>query len=201
MIWSRKIVLLFIVIIPFFLFGQDSISVLKPDFTKEQNTKVLKPKFNPNPNRALIFSLILPGAGQVYNGQWWKVPIVYAALGGTAFLVKQNYDEYTRYKVARELLLEGKPNEFSALNPSETALRAARDYYRSNFELSTVALGLVYILQGIEAYVGAHLKSFDIKDDLGISPIIDRVGPSQYIGLNISRNINEKPKPRKIVAF
>ena len=56
MIWSRKIVLLFIVIIPFFLFGQDSISVLKPDFTKEQNTKVLKPKFNPNPNRALIFS-------------------------------------------------------------------------------------------------------------------------------------------------
>lgn len=201
MIWSKKLILLCIMILPMFLFGQDSINVVKPDLIKEQTIIVVKPKFNPNPNRALIFSLVIPGAGQVYNGQWWKVPIVYAALGGTAYLVKQNYNEYKRYKVARELLLEGKPNEFSALNPSETALRAARDYYRSNFELSTVALGLIYVLQGIEAYVGAHLKSFDIKDDLGISPVIDRVGTSQYIGLNISRNINSKPEHKKIVAF
>jgi len=131
----------------------------------------------PSPKRALLYSLVIPGAGQVYNGDWWKVPIIYGAMGGMYYLVHFNYTEYNRYKTARDLLLENQPNEFPGA--SEASIRSVRDFYRSNFELSCVGLGVAYILQGIEAFVAAHLKTFDVDDDLSFKSYIDQsaIGP------------------------
>jgi hypothetical protein len=144
---------------------------------------------------------VLPGSGQIYNRDWWKTPLVYGALAGTGYLVKINYDEYQRYKTARALLIEGKPNEFSALNPTESALRAARDYYRSNFELSCVALGVVYILQGIEAYTAAHLKNFDISEDLSLSPYIGNSSIGTYYGLSFNQDLGRKSQKIGVIQF
>ncbi len=156
----------------------NSQEIPKDSLNKVQFDKnTLSVKHFPSPKKALIFSLVIPGAGQVYNGDWWKVPIIYGAMGGMYYLVHFNYTNYNRYKVARDLLLENKPNEFPGA--SEASIRAVRDFYRSNFELSCVGLGVTYILQAIEAFVAAHLKTFDVDEDLGFKSYYNQsaIGP------------------------
>lgn len=154
------------------------------DSTKvDSNIRIIHPgKHTPSPKKALLLSLVLPGAGQIYNKDWWKLPIVYGAIGGMAYAVNFNYKEYKRYKIAREQILEGKPNEFPGA--SEESIKAVRDYYRKGFELSCVGLGFVYLMQAIEAFVDAHLSTFDVDDDLGFKSYIDqtRIGPVYGLG-------------------
>ena len=199
----KHLVCILFIIVPFFLLAQDStqISPTTVILKDTANISLPKRKFQPNPKKALLYALILPGAGQIYNRDWWKLPLVYGAIAGTGFLVQQNYSEYKRYKTARELLLEGKPHEFSSQNPSESTLRAARDYYRSNFEMSCLGLGIVYALQGIEAYVAAHLKNFDVSEDLGFTPYIGNSPVGPYYGLNLNKQFEIKPKKQLIALY
>lgn len=199
----KKLFVFFFLFIPLILSAQDSLRVIQGQKSSKDTSRIVavKGKFKPNPKRALIYSLVLPGSGQIYNRDWWKLPLVYGAIGGMGYLVQQNYHEYKRYKTARELLLEGKPHEFSSQNPSESSLRAARDYYRSNFEMSCLGLGVIYALQGIEAYVAAHLKNFDVSEDLGLTPFMGNSVVGPYIGLNISLPIQNIASQKPSVFY
>ena len=192
------VVCCFLLILSIKLSAQDSTKVdqAKVIIKDSLHVTVPKQKFQPKPQKALLLALALPGAGQIYNRDWWKLPLVYGALAGVGYLVQQNYSEYRRYKTARELLLEGKPHEFSDQNPSESTLKAARDYYRSNFEMSCLGLGVVYILQGIEAYVAAHLKNFDVSEDLGLTPFMGNSPIGPYYGLSIAKPFEKRSKSR-----
>ena len=161
----------------------DSLLTLKP------NKDLILTKRAPSPKKALLLSLALPGTGQIYNGDWWKAPIVYGAIGGMYYFVHFNYTEYKRYSVARDLLLENKPNEFPGA--SEASIRAVRDYYRSNLELSCVGLGLVYILQGVEAFVAAHLKTFDVNEDLGFKSSINNSAIGPVYGFSVTYSLSK----------
>jgi hypothetical protein len=124
----------------------------------------------PNPRKAAFLSLALPGAGQAYNKSWWKIPIVYGALGGMTWVEVQNVNQYRKLRDNYKLLVDGDDNT----NPTEapynqidaTSMKAYRDQWRKYVEQTSLGLGLVYLLAAADAFVDAHLKSFDVSDDL-----------------------------------
>ncbi len=114
-----------------------------------------------SPRKALMYALVLPGLGQVYNEKYWKVPLVLAAFGGVGFAIVYNTREYETATINYIL-------ERTDLNERKLEFR------KRNMELSYIALIAVYGLQILDAYVDANLNSWDVNDNLalGISPSI-----------------------------
>jgi len=109
----------------------------------------------PNPRTALWLSVLLPGAGQIYNRAYWKAPLVWGALGLTGALAYANHQRYLYYRSAyREALTQGT----SALPPEN--LRFLRESYRKDRDVFVLAFLVAYGLQAGEAYADAHLKGF-----------------------------------------
>lgn len=153
-----------------------------PHISIAQNDSLSKPPIH-SPKTATILSAIIPGGGQIYNKQYWKVPIVYAGFASLTYIAIQNnifysdyksvYDSYQNYyktEIAEgrspktdTLLLVRNQHLFSVHN-----VKAGRDFYRRRRDLALIGIGGVYILQMIEAYVSAHMFSFDISDDLSV---------------------------------
>lgn len=122
-----------------------------------------------NPKKAAILSLALPGAGQAYNKRWWKLPIVYGAIGGMVYAIDFNQGLYRRFRDALVLELADQPHEFDGTGiDSANALRSLRDEYDRNTQLSYIGSVVLYGVIAIEAFVDAHLLDFDIDDDLSL---------------------------------
>lgn len=119
------------------------------------------------PKRALIYSLIIPGAGQIYNGRIWKVPFVYAGLGTGTFFIVYNRKQYIKYRDGYEQMVKREISIFEGITRKE-GVKQARDYYRKYMETSFFITGAMYLLNGVEAYVDAHLKGFTIDEDLSL---------------------------------
>lgn len=141
---------------------------------QQSSNKEKKPH---SPTKATIMSACLPGLGQIYNGKWWKVPIVYAGLGGLGYLVYSNYSEFSSYLHAYEFKTGDLP-EGATLNIHETELankysenqlQTYKESYRRNFELYTILTVAWYGLNILDACVDGHLYSYDISDDLSLS--------------------------------
>lgn len=128
----------------------------------------------PDPKRVLRKSLLIPGWGQVTNKQIWKVPIVYGLLGGLGYYSVYLHKKYHDYRAAYYNLNPNTPDDqrfgptpdYIPDNSNTTALRENRNFYRNRRDLVYVFIGLSYALNAIDAYVFAHLRSFDVSDDL-----------------------------------
>ncbi len=135
--------------------------------TLKQPTQVYK-----SPKTASILSAVLPGAGQVYNRKYWKVPIVYAALGTAVYFIDFNSKKYRTFRgeyVARlddDSLTIPSP-EYSDI--ADAQINDAKDYYKRMLDLSYASLALVYVLNIVDASVDAHLFSFDVSEDLSVN--------------------------------
>nr|WP_315006795.1 DUF5683 domain-containing protein [uncultured Capnocytophaga sp.] len=170
----------------------DSLSVKVKD-TLPQTVQVKKTwNTDPlSPARAAFYSAILPGLGQAYNKSYWKIPIVYLAIGIPTYLYVVNDKELDRYRTAYKRRLDGLiDDEFYAGrtdgNPrlSTDALRRAQDTYRRNKEMAMLfAIGF-YALNIIEANVDAHLKQFNVNENLSLEPYLYQNRYSNtYVGL------------------
>ena len=137
------------------------------------------------PARAAFYSAILPGLGQIYNKSYWKVPLVYGALGTGMYFYINNTNEYNRYRDAYKSRLAGFQNdEFYDINNSgiipgspdvsDEALRNAQEYYQRNRDLSLLITVGLYVLNIIDANVEAHLKQYNVNEDLSFKPYIDQ---------------------------
>ena len=144
---------------------------------QEKPAKTAKEKKPHSPTKASIMSACLPGLGQIYNGKWWKVPIVYAGLGGLGYLVYSNYYEYRSYLHAYEFKTGDLP-EGVTLNQHETELankyadsqlQTYKESYRRDFEFYGILTMAWYGLNILDACVDGHLYSYDISDDLSLS--------------------------------
>jgi hypothetical protein len=154
-------------------FSTDSLSASdkKSKKIKKQDTSSVKVKRYYSPTRALWMSAVVPGLGQIYTRRYWKLPIVYAGLGVAAYFVVSNQ---LNYVVARDSYratqgVEGYTSidpEYQAYSPSQ--IKSFRDFYRRNRDFSIVALAAVYALNIIDATVDAHLRSFDVSDNLAL---------------------------------
>lgn len=170
----------------------DSLSIRVKD-TLPQTVQVKKTwNTDPlSPARAAFYSAILPGLGQAYNKSYWKIPIVYLAIGIPTYLYVVNDKELDRYRTAYKKRLDGlTDDEFYAGrtdgNPrlSTDALRRAQDTYRRNKEMAMLfAIGF-YALNIIEANVDAHLKQFNVNENLSLEPYLYQNRYSNtYVGL------------------
>ena len=127
------------------------------------------------PARAAFYSAVLPGLGQAYNGRYWKIPIVYAALGVGTYFYINNDNEYHRYRDAYRIRLAGGTNdEFSDENGtpliSDSGLQDAQEFYQRNKEVSLLVMIGLYALNIIDANVDAHLQQFNVSENLAVKP-------------------------------
>ena len=150
-----------------------------------------------SPSRASFLSAAVPGLGQFYNRKYWKVPLAWAAVGTGVFVYQFNQTEYLRYRTAFKLRSAGfSTDEFYDVNldgigpdVSDRALEEAQKKAQSQRDSSLlIAIGL-YLLNVLDASVDAHLKPFNMNEDLNVSiqPIL-RQHPVQIgaeIGLNL----------------
>ncbi|MFC5270429.1 DUF5683 domain-containing protein [Adhaeribacter terreus] len=147
-----------------------------PDPNKDRIVKTEKDKGLSKPGRAALFSAVLPGLGQVYNGHYWKVPVIYAVGGTLGYFYYTNNQNYQDYRTAYENEIDGDPNTVQQIKNNDgqvvtlsvNALRNNRDFYRRNRDLTVIFSVLAYGLNIMEANVGAHLNEFDISDDLSM---------------------------------
>jgi hypothetical protein len=133
------------------------------------------------PSKAAFYSAILPGLGQAYNKKYWKIPIVYAALGTGIYFYIDNNNEYKRYRNAYKSRLAGfATDEFwgtdsngdpltSPQISSDGLIRAQRTL-RRNKEISLLVTIGIYALNIIDANVDAHLLQYNIDDNLALKP-------------------------------
>ncbi|TNF26843.1 MAG: hypothetical protein EP314_05410 [Bacteroidetes bacterium] len=123
-----------------------------------------------SPFKATIMSTALPGLGQVYNGRWWKVPIIYGAFGGLIYSSVAADINCRKYRDAYLIRIDDDPNTTDQFEGrySDANLRDLIDRYQRNRDISLIFTGVVYALNIIDAAVDAHLKDFDVSDDLSL---------------------------------
>ncbi|MCF6350219.1 MAG: DUF5683 domain-containing protein [Flavobacteriaceae bacterium] len=120
------------------------------------------------PAKAAFYSTILPGLGQAYNKKYWKIPLIYGALGSSLYFYKINNDNYNRVFDALKLELQGKPHEFESLDID--ALERAINRFKKDRDLALfISVGL-YILNILEANVDAHLPDKKLNSNLSFTP-------------------------------
>lgn len=129
-----------------------------------------------SPRKAAIRSAILPGWGQIYNKKYWKLPIVYGALGICTGIFIYNLNNYNDFRFAYRVKYNMRVNfTDSALYPkikrnllplSEESLRFQRNLFRRDIDYSALVFILLWGLNIVDASVDAHLKSFDVSPDL-----------------------------------
>lgn len=130
------------------------------------------------PAKAALFSAIIPGLGQAYNKAYWKVPVVYATGATLGYFIIINNNTYQDLRTALLIRRDNDPetvDKFSrhptlgeAYPSGERNLRFNRDTFRRNRDLTILLSVLAYGLNVAEAYVHAHLKEFDVTDDLSL---------------------------------
>jgi hypothetical protein len=139
----------------------------------------------PLPRKVMMRSVILPGWGQYTNRQAWKIPIVYGLLGGLSYYAYFADTRYAGYRAAYYNSFEvnddfkfGQTPGWIDPNVSQDFLRTSRDFYRNRRDFLIVTVFLAYVLNFVDAYVYAHMRDFDVSDDL--SSRIE-IGPSMPV--------------------
>lgn len=122
------------------------------------------------PRKATIRSAILPGWGQIYNKRYWKLPLVWGALGTTAGIYFYNIKYYRDLKQAYIYKLNGQDDLIDPQfrNLSAESIRSYRNSFRQNIDYSVLFFVLFWGLNVVDATVDAHLKSFDVDDNLSL---------------------------------
>lgn len=186
-----------------FISAQDTLLPVNTDTVPyipvDSLNKVAEPISNPDsvravikihsPRKAAIRSAILPGLGQIYNKKYWKLPIIYGALGisGSVFLYNLNNYRDLRFAYKAKFEAAATPPDstnYFKIKPEllpldQNALRSYRDEFRRNIDYSVIVFILLWGLNVVDATVDAHLKSFDVSPDLGFK---FKLGPSQMAG-------------------
>ncbi len=166
--------------------------------------------FKPNPKKAVIYSAIFPGLGQIYNRKYWKLPLVYGGFMGFVYAVTWNNKNYRDYSEAylhivtddpakpdtwhsswKNFVPAGRdPKDYISNANFKSNLKSGKDYYRRYRDLSIILTVAWYLLCIADSYVDAQLFDFDISSDLSLhlEPIIvPRTSYSpQLYGLNCS---------------
>lgn len=147
-----------------------------------------------DPNRAAFLSAVLPGLGQAYNNQYWKIPLIYG--GGIAIGHYINYNNKLYYEFDNALRKEI-DGDASTVNPyagrfSQSALERNREAFRRNRDLLIIIAAAYYLLNVMEAHVSAHLHEFVINENLSVNidPSIQSTPLfSHAVGFSVSLSI------------
>ncbi len=191
--------------LPPLLFAQKDSAAVKPVVKKEKihifHVDTSKPY---NPKYAVLRSAIIPGWGQITNKKIWKLPFVYGALGTTAYIFFRNVKQYKEANAAYKNAIDNDTaNDYLIREPYFTVLsrpdriKNFRNEVRQNVDYSVLFFIAFWGLNVADAAVDAHLKTFDVSDNLslqihpGYSPMANTNGISLilHIGKTTTKTI------------
>lgn len=137
-----------------------------------------------SPRKAGLYSAVLPGLGQYYNKKYWKIPIVWGAVGTGAGIIVYNNRQYNRYRRAFEAELNGKPHEFSDIaGISKEVLGNTQDQAKRYRDYAIAVTGAIYLLNILDAVVDAHLYEQRKDAELALKPTLVQ----DYMGLGYAK--------------
>lgn len=123
----------------------------------------------PNPKKATILALALPGAGQIYNKKYWKLPILYGGFVALAYAFDFNHQEYRFYRTQYIAATDGDSSTEPSTFGNADFFKSNRNFYKKNRDLAVIGAFGLYALQIIDAHVDAHLTNFKLVDDMELS--------------------------------
>ena len=143
------------------------------------------------PSTAALYSAVLPGLGQAYNGKYWKMPLVYGAIGIGVYAAVWNQQNYDVFLEAYQIRLSGGIDDYYNILKEEKQLISWMDFYRNQRDMSILITIGLYAFNILDAYVDAHLSNFNISEDLSIR-IEPAVMPSYIAGNYYSYGLSLK---------
>jgi len=165
---------------------------------KEKKERIKTPK---TPWKAALLSGLIPGAGQIYNGKWWKAPIVWGAEATCLYFLIQNHLDFVKHRDAYRLLINDNvvAPGFEVYGNNPTGLRNKRDGYRKTRDLMYLITFGVHALSIVDAVVDAHLSTFNVSEKLALqirpaSLYIPEINTS-YAGLSMTFHL-KTPAPK-----
>lgn len=187
----RKLIFSFVFIIGnvALLIGQEQDSLNVETTLKSTENAFKLDLYDPlAPARSAFYSAILPGLGQAYNGSYWKIPLVYAGIGTSFYLVLRNDNQYQRYRDAYKRRLAGfTDDEFQDILSNDGLINAQKQF-RQNKEFAILATVAFYLLNILDANVEAHLRQFDVSKDLTLKPNFESNFVSGHLDYGLTLN-------------
>ena len=178
---------LYILIFSFLLGNQTSFAQEIADVIKAKDT-VKTVIYDPlRPTKAAFYSALVPGLGQAYNKKYWKIPIVYGAMGTSMYFYLSNNKKYHSYRDAYKRRLAGFEDDQYQYLDDDRLIRAQR-FYQRNRDLSLLVTAAFYILNIVDANVDAHLMQFDVSDNLSLVPDLQHNDFTSRPNLGLSLN-------------
>ncbi|WP_242693064.1 DUF5683 domain-containing protein [Sabulibacter ruber] len=188
--------------------GPDSVQVATtPTSTQAADTTKKKGFKNwSRPAKAAFYSAVLPGLGQAYNKSYWKIPLVYATGAVIGFFIYDNNRKYQGFVEALNIRLDGDSTTIDkyadnyvygvgrANDQGTTNLRRSRDFHRKYRDLDIILGVLAWGLNIMEAHVDAHLKAFDVSEDLSLQfkPSLQTIPGSRSYSTGLSLQLTLK---------
>ena len=130
--------------------------------------------------KATTLSMVCPGAGQIYNGSFWKTPIFVGGMVTMGYVIDWNNRGYQRFKLAYDLVTDGDDATVDEFNGryDDDYLQNLKNLYRRNRDLSIIGMVAVYLVNIMDAHIDAHMQDYDISDDLtmNITPVTGSIG-------------------------
>lgn len=128
-----------------------------------------------DPRKALLYAAVFPGAGQAYTKKYWKIPLIYGGMGVLGYAIDFYQKGYTKYKLELFTLIDDPSLGTSGSGFTEAQLRTIVNKARRERDFMIIIMGLVYVLQIVDAHVDAHLKEFDLNPNLQVrfEPILE----------------------------
>lgn len=161
------------------VFSQDEENLIVQDSIQDSEIFYMAVK----PSKAAFYSAILPGLGQAYNKDYWKIPVVYGALGTGIYFYDFNNDKYHKYRDLYKLQKLGIQSGYS-----DSSLESAQKYHKKYRDLSLLVTAGLYVLQIVEASVDAHMQYHNTDPELSFQPIIiqDQVKGNSMVGISFN---------------
>lgn len=125
--------------------------------------------FSGQPGKAALYSLVLPGAGQIYNKRYWKLPLVIAAEGIAGYILLDRLDDYRLWNECYSATLDNMISESCRGQTDVSRIFRIRQSARSNKELAWVFMGVTHLFVALEAFIDRHLINFDTSEDLSFN--------------------------------
>lgn len=162
----------FIVLFLFFgltsAFAQEGKQIVVNDTLKSQEIDPLRPA------KAAFYSAIFPGLGQIYNKKYWKLPLVYGAIGTSTYFYIDSQKNYNIYRNEYKSRLAGSASGSEYLaNLSESQLVSAQKQFQRNRDLSALFIVGFYVLNIIDANIDAALSQFNVSEKLAFKPSVN----------------------------
>jgi len=172
----KKLSIIFISL--FFLFSLSAKAQNEQELVIDKDTTKLPVNYPPPnplaPAKAAFYSAIFPGGGQIYNKKYWKLPLVYGAMGASIYYYSWNNKKYHEYRDAYKVKIAGGTPKGLLADLDEQRLISGQKFHQKNRDLSALLTALFYVTQIVEANVNAHLMQFNVNENLSLRPNIQQ---------------------------